>query len=81
MNRQEPHKAQKERHNNYARFSGIGIQMFAIIAIGTFAGVKLDEKLPNKHNLYTLVLSLLAVIASIIYVIKRIIAISKKENH
>ena len=73
-------KAQKEQLNTYARFSGIAIQMFAIIAIGTFAGVKLDEKFPNQHNLYTVALSLLAVITSVIYVIRRIIAISKEEN-
>ena len=73
-------KAQKEQLNTYARFSGIAIQMAAIIAIGTIIGVKLDKKFPNTHNLYTLVLSLSAVIASIIYVIRRIIAISKEEN-
>ncbi|PTM06951.1 MAG: hypothetical protein DA407_11065 [Bacteroidetes bacterium] len=53
--------------------------MFAIIGIGTFIGVKLDESYPNKHNLYTLILSLSSVILSIVYVIRRIIA-SSKEN-
>ena len=71
-------KEQKERLNSYARFSGIAIQMVAIIAVGTYIGVKLDEKYPNKHNLYTLGFSLGAVIASIIYVIRRIIASSKE---
>ena len=28
--------------------------MFAIIAVGTYIGVKLDENYPNEHNLYTL---------------------------
>jgi hypothetical protein len=51
--------------------------MFAIIGVGTFVGVKLDEKYPNKHNLYTLILSLTSVIMSIVYVIRRIIAGSK----
>jgi len=72
-------KEQKERLNSYARFSGIAIQMVAIIAVGTYIGVKLDEKYPNKHNLYTLGFSLGAVIASIIYVIRRIIAASKEK--
>lgn len=72
-------KEQKERLNSYARFSGIAIQMVAIIAVGTYIGVKLDEKFPNKHNLYTLGFSLGAVIASIIYVIRRIIAASKEK--
>lgn len=63
--------------NSYARFSGIAIQMIAIILVGTFVGVKLDEKHPNKHNLYTLGFTLSSVIISIVYVIRRIIAGSK----
>ncbi len=58
----------------------MGIQMLSIIAVGTFIGVKLDEKFPNTHNLYTLSLSLSAVIIAIIYVIRRIIAASKDED-
>ncbi len=54
--------------------------MFAIIAVGTFIGVKLDENYPNEHNLYTLILSLGSVIMSIIYVIRRIIAGSKDNR-
>lgn len=52
--------------------------MFAIIGIGTYAGVKLDEKFPNKHNLYTVVLSLTSVILAVVFVIRRIIANSKE---
>ena len=51
--------------------------MIAIILIGTFIGIKLDEKFPNESNLFTLSFTLLAVIMSIVYVIKRIIADSK----
>ncbi|WP_296382429.1 AtpZ/AtpI family protein [Winogradskyella sp.] len=76
----KPLKDQKDKPNPYARFSGIAIQMFAIIAVGTFIGVKLDENYPNEHNLYTLMLSLGSVIMSIIYVIRRIIAGSKDNR-
>ena len=72
-------KDQKDKFSSYARFSGIAIQMFAIISVGTFIGVKLDENYPNKHNLYTLILSLGSVIMSIIYVIRRIIVGSKNN--
>ncbi len=54
--------------------------MVAIIAIGTFIGIKLDESYPNENNLFTLGLTLGSVIASIIYVIRRIIAASKDDN-
>ena len=83
MENQQPEKTikeQKEQLNSYARFSGIAIQMVAIIAAGTFIGVKLDEKFPNKNNLYTLAFTLGSVIASIVYVIRRIIASSKNED-
>lgn len=53
--------------------------MFAIIGLGTFVGVKLDDRYPNKHNLYTVILSLLSVVLSIIFVIRRIIAASKDD--
>ena len=76
------HRDQKKGKslNTYARFSGIAIQMFAIIAVGTYIGFKLDENYPNEHKLYTLAGSLSSVIISIIYIIKRIIAVSKDDN-
>mgnify|MGYP002629934451 FL=1 len=70
-------KKQGKQLNNYALFSGIVIQMFAIIGIGTFLGVKLDEKFPNKNNLYTIIVSLTSVVFAIVFVIRRIIAASK----
>jgi hypothetical protein len=54
--------------------------MIIIIGIGAFAGVKLDEKFPNNHNLFTLVLSLTSVIVSMLFVIRQIIAASKDDK-
>jgi len=54
--------------------------MIAIIGIGAFVGVKLDDAFPNEHNLYTIILSLVFVIFAIVFVIRRIIAISKEDN-
>ncbi len=75
----EKKQPKKQLKNSYTRFSGIAIQMFAIIGVGTYAGVKLDENYPNKHNLYTVGLSLTSVILAIIFVIKRILAASKDD--
>ncbi|WP_411039835.1 AtpZ/AtpI family protein [Subsaxibacter sp. CAU 1640] len=66
--------------NSYARYSSIALQMFAVIGIGTFVGVKLDERYPNKNNLFTLILSLTSVIGSIVLVIRQIIANSKEDQ-
>lgn len=57
--------------NAYARFSAIGFQMIAIIAVMTFIGVKLDDAYPNKYHLFTIVLSLVGVAMSMYYVIKQ----------
>lgn len=70
----------KGQLNAFARFSGLGFQMIAIIVIGSFIGVKLDEKYPNKHNLYTIILSLISVILAIVFIIRRIIAASKDDK-
>jgi len=63
-----------------ALLSGIGIQMVAIIAVGTFIGVNLDEAYPNQNNLFTLILTLTSVVISIYYVIRRVISASKKDK-
>ena len=60
--------------------SAIGIQMAAIIAVGTFVGVTLDEKHPNDTNVFTLIGSLFSVILSIYFVIRRVISASKDDK-
>jgi len=72
-------KKSKRQLNNYAKFSSLAFQMFAIIGLGSFIGVKLDEYYPNQHNLYTLILSLSSVLISLYYVIRRIISSSKDK--
>lgn len=75
-----PNERDKKPMAAYARYSSIGIQMLVIIGLGTFAGVKLDENYPNKHNLFTVVFSLVSVLIAIFYVVKRILAIAKEEK-
>jgi len=79
-NKEEQNKDRRKSLNTYARYSSIAFQMFVIIGIGAFIGVKLDEFFPNKHSLYTIIFSLVFVIFSIFFVIRRIIAISKEDN-
>lgn len=76
-NKNQSNQNKGNQLNAYAKYSSVVIQMMAIIGIGTFAGVKLDDSFPNQHDLYTIILSLSSVIISIVFVIRRIIAISK----
>jgi len=73
------HQVQKNRLNNYARFTGIGFQMLATIGIGVFAGIKLDEHYPNQHQLFTIICSL-ASIGIAIYSVIRQVNKPNKEN-
>jgi predicted permease len=46
--------------------------MIAIIVLGTFGGVKLDEAFPNEYAAWTIICSFLSVIVAMIYIIRRV---------
>jgi ATP synthase protein I len=56
--------------NNYARYSGIGVQMVVIILITVWGGIKLDKLFLLETPVFTIVLSLLGVAAAIYTAIK-----------
>lgn len=62
----------KNQPRNVAALSGIVFQMLAIIGLGTFAGIKLDERYPNEYQLYTIICSFAAFGISMYSVIKQI---------
>ncbi len=62
----------------YAHYSGIAVQMAAIIALATIGGVKLDEWLELKP-LFTVVCSL-AGVALAMYVVIKDFTPKKKQN-
>ena len=55
----------KKSLDNYTRYSSIAFQMLVIILAGVFGGMKLDQWLNLKIPVFTIVLSVLAVILSI----------------
>lgn len=66
--------------NSYAKYSGIALQMFVIIGVGSFIGVKIDDYTENTNNLWTIILSLSSTILAVVFVIRRIIANSKDDK-
>ncbi len=66
--------------NKYIYFSSVVFQMAITITIFAFFGQWLDEKYPNNYSLFTVILSLIAVLGSLYLVIKRVIAISKEDE-
>lgn len=73
------HQVQKDRLNNYARFTGIGFQMLATIGLGVFVGIMLDEYYPNQYQLFTIICSL-ASIGIAIYSVVRQVNKTNKNN-
>lgn len=64
----------------YIRFSGIAIQMGVVIAAGALGGQWLDEKQGNDFPIWTLVLTLFAIFASLYKVIREVIKMGKDED-
>jgi ATP synthase protein I len=60
---------EKKQPNAALKYTGIGFQMLAIIAIGVFGGIKLDQWL-HTPKIFTIVLSLLSIFAAIYVAIK-----------
>lgn len=63
---------EKRFTSNYAKYSGIAFQMLGTIGLGVYAGLKLDEWLAYKFPLFTLVLSLGSVGASLYLMIVQV---------
>lgn len=72
MEAKQPHKEDKNdqgeasrQANTFIKYSGIGFQMLATIGLGVWGGLKLDEWQGNKNPIWTIVLSLTAIGASL----------------
>ena len=59
----------RKQLKNYARYSGLAIEMGVIIFAGAFGGLKLDQKF-DLAPLFTLIFTILALIMAIYIAIK-----------
>ena len=71
----KPTKKRNQRSalSDYARYSSLAFQMIAIILVGVFGGIKLDQIVKWEFPVFTLVFTLLAVFMSIYYAVKDLI--------
>jgi predicted MFS family arabinose efflux permease len=63
----------KKQLNTYAKYSGMAVQMAAIIVGGVLGGIELDKWLAWEFPVFTLVLTLLSVFLAMYYFIKDLI--------
>jgi len=59
--------------NTYVKYTGLGFQMLVIIGIFVWAGTKLDERAANEKPVFTAILAVVGVIASLYISLKDIV--------
>ncbi|MCC9168450.1 AtpZ/AtpI family protein [Pontibacter harenae] len=73
------HQKEKEESSSgikpYLKYSGMAFQMVGVLVLAAFAGIKLDDYFNTTVPWFTIILLLLAVIASMVLTI---ISITKK---
>ena len=73
--KKKPKSKKNQKNNlsnlsNYAKYSTIAFQMIAIILVGVFGGIKLDQIVRIEFPVFTVVLTIVSVIFSMYYAIK-----------
>jgi hypothetical protein len=69
MAKNEQDENDNKSFNAYAKYSGLGFQMIAVIGIFTFAGYKIDQAAHHQVKWVTAALSLIGVFVSMYIVI------------
>lgn len=67
-----PLKDTTDKATSYVRYSGMAFQMLASIGLGVWAGLKLDEWQGNENPIWTVVLSLTSIGASLYLFIRQL---------
>ena len=71
MSQPNPNSKKKQSLTNWARYSGMGIQMGIIITAGALGGRWLDAHTElSKFPVFTILLSLLSVFTAVWYVVR-----------
>lgn len=70
----------KKPLSKYVRFTGIAFQMGGTIYIGSLIGGWLDGKFPNENELYTKIVTLIAVFGAMFSVIRQVIKITNEDD-
>lgn len=64
------HNKDTNQRNAYLRYTGLAFQILAAIFLGIWGGYKLDWWLGLKYPIFTIVLSLAALLGAMFYLIK-----------
>lgn len=65
----KPEPSDKEGFKSYLKYSGLAFQMVGAMVLAAFGGMKLDDYFHTRNPWFTIVLLLVAVVASMVLVI------------
>ena len=71
-NKSDPLKSTTEKTTSFVQFSGIAFQMLGTIGLGVWGGMKIDEWQDNRRPVWTIILSLTAIGASLYLFIRQL---------
>jgi F0F1-type ATP synthase assembly protein I len=77
---EKPSKKPSSSLNQYARFSGVAIQMGVVIGVSAWGGKKLDDRFNLAKPYLTIVCSLLGVALALYLVIREVINMGKNND-
>ncbi|HKL31456.1 MAG: AtpZ/AtpI family protein [Tangfeifania sp.] len=63
----------KNKFDDFIRYSSLAFEMMAMIALGTYGGYKIDQWMDNEFKGFTLGLMVLSVIGSVVYATRKIL--------
>jgi cytoskeletal protein CcmA (bactofilin family) len=78
QNRSEKKRSFNESFKKYSQYSTLGFQMLFVILVGVLAGKQLDKYFSNEKSWFTVFFSLFSVVASLVWIIVKLI---KSENN
>ena len=78
MKNEKKSSKKPKQPNNFARVSGVGLQMGATIFLGAYAGKWLDQKYPNEKNWFTIGFTLLFVAIALFIVLRQVNKINEE---
>lgn len=69
--KQDKFPKNKKRLDDFIRYSNLAFEMIAIMGVGVFAGIKIDQWLEMSFPAFTLGLMILSVAGAIYHVIRK----------
>ena len=73
MDKNQQNENRKKSLNNFARYSGIGVQIAVPVILGILAGKWLDNHFQTKQPLFTAFLAILGVVIGLYIVFRDIL--------